>query len=69
MVQRRANILIPGLKDVNEERLRKVQSPIVVYRRCKGDIIEICDIFRRICDTTFEPVTFAIIGLILNEAS
>ena len=41
-VQRRATRQLPGMKDLSyEERLRKLKLPTLVYRRARGDIIEV----------------------------
>jgi hypothetical protein len=48
-VQKRATkqILVPEMKNLNyEERLRKLKLPILVYRRVRGDMIEIYKIIK-----------------------
>ena len=56
-VQRRATKLIPGLKDLSyEERLRHLQLPSLVYRRHRGDMIEVYKLVHQIYDSTAEPV-------------
>ena len=41
-VQRRATKLLPGMKDLSyPERLRKLKLPTLVYRRLRGDMVEV----------------------------
>ena len=50
-VQRRATKTIPGLKDLNyEQRLRHTNLPSLLYRRIRGDIIEVFKICHGIYD-------------------
>ena len=56
-VQRRATKLIPGLKELSyENRLRHLQLPSLVYRRHRGDMIEVYKLVHQIYDFTAEPV-------------
>jgi hypothetical protein len=46
-VQKRATKQIPGMKNLSyEERLRKLELPILSYRRLRGDIIEVYKIIQ-----------------------
>ena len=50
-VQRRATRMLPQMKDLNyEERLRKLKSPTLKYRRTRGDMIETFKILTGIYD-------------------
>ena len=42
MVQRRATKMLPGLKELSyKERLKKLVLPTLMYRRIRGDMIEV----------------------------
>ncbi len=56
-VWRRAAKLIPGLREMlHEERMRKLCLPTLVYRRHRGDMIEVCKLVHGIHDNMAEPV-------------
>ena len=56
-VQRRATKLIPGLKDLSyDERLRHLRLPTLVYRRHRGDMIEVYKLVHQIYDFTAEAI-------------
>lgn len=56
-VQRRVTKLIPGLNVMSyEERLRHLRLPTLVYRRYRGDMIEVYKLVHKIYDSTVEPV-------------
>ena len=56
-VQRRATKLVPGLKELTyEERLRALKLPTLVYRRHRGDMIEVYKLVHEIYDATAEPI-------------
>ena len=56
-VQRRATKLVPGLKELSyEERLRALKLPTLVYRRHRGDMIEVYKLVHGIYDDTAEPI-------------
>ena len=41
-VQRRATKLVPGFSGIQyEDRLQQLDLPSLVYRRCRGDVIEV----------------------------
>ena len=59
-VQRRATKLIPDLKDLPyEDRLRRLKLPSLVYRRARGDMIEVYKYLHGIykVDTSFLPTS------------
>ena len=63
-VQRRATKLIPGFSKLNyQERLQKLNIPTLVYRRQRGDMIEVFKILKGFYDRDVSP------NLILNTAS
>jgi hypothetical protein len=50
-VQKRATSIIPACRKMKyEERLKYLKLPTLVYRRHKGDMIEVCKILRGIYD-------------------
>ena len=50
-VQRRATKLIPGFRDLSyEQRLQRLKLPTLVYRRLRGDMIEVFKILTGIYD-------------------
>jgi len=54
-VQRRATKLVPGLRDLNyPDRLTKLNLPTLVYRRLRGDMIEM---FKMVTGAYDEQVT------------
>ena len=55
-VQRRATKLIPNLKNLEyEDRLRKFDLPSLVFRRLRGDMIEVFKILNGIYDPEVAP--------------
>jgi len=55
-VQRRSTKLVPGLRDLNyPDRLNNIHQPTLVYRRPKGDMIEMFKIVTGICDEQVMP--------------
>ena len=56
-VQRRAIKLIPGMKNMSyEDRLRKLSLPTLIFRRYRGDMIQVYKLVQGIYDVTVEPV-------------
>ena len=55
-VQKRETRMLPGLDDLTyEERLRKLKLPTLVYRRLRGDMIEMFKILHGFYDTKASP--------------
>ena len=56
-VQKRSSKCIPGLKDLSyEERLRKLNLPTLVYRRHRGDMIEVYKILNHLYDSKVSKI-------------
>ena len=56
-VQRRATKYIPGMSNLTyPERLKKLKLPTLMYRRLRGDLIEVYKIMKPIYDSTVRPV-------------
>ncbi len=60
-VQRRATKLVPGLENLSyEERLRKLELPTMVYRRKRGEMIQVYKFLHKIWDIEEDFLTPAI---------
>ena len=56
-VQRRATKMLPGMDQLTyEERLRKLKLPTLVYRRMRGDMIEVFKILHELYDVKAAPI-------------
>ena len=56
-VQRRATKYIPGMSNLTyPERLKKLKLPTLMYRRLRGDLIEVYKIMKPIYDSKVRPV-------------
>jgi len=56
-VQRRATKQLTGMKDLSyDERLRKLNLPTLVYRRCRGDMIEAYKMLNNKYDSDLPPI-------------
>ena len=56
-VQRRATKYIPGMSNLTySERLRKLKLPTLMYRRLRGDLIEVYKIMKPIYDSNVRPI-------------
>ena len=55
-VQRRATKMLPGMADLYEERLKKLDLPTLVFRRMRGDIIQVYKYFHELYDVEHEDI-------------
>jgi len=59
LVQKRATKILPGLRQLSYiQRLQKLQLPTLVYRRARGDMIEVFKIVHSYYDPECVPLPY-----------